>query len=166
MGKLFDLEITLDYNLSTPYNDILWKCDWVQGFATSFKVTIVNKSEFVFPGAVIRVVLEEHSSLRSSDLIHTFTPIMVPQLEPGDYITSEDYELVRELRYKRGNRIQNRILLTEYGRSFAEYMNYIPSSKGSLHPVSFIRRFWLAILATCTILGGIAALIFILRGCQ
>ncbi len=92
MGKLFDLEITLDYNLSTPYNDILLKCDWVQGFATSFKVTIVNKSEFVFPGAVIRVVLEEHSSLRSSDLIHTFTPIMVPQLEPGDYITSEDYE--------------------------------------------------------------------------
>lgn len=92
MGKLFGLEITLDYNMNTPYNDILWKGDWVQGFAVSFKITVVNKSEFKFNNAVVRVILEEHSSFRSSDLIRTYMPIMVPQLEPGDYFTTGEYE--------------------------------------------------------------------------
>ena len=98
MGKLFDLEVTLDYNMSTPYSDILWKGEWVRGFAVSFTVTITNKSEYVFPGTIIKLSLEEHSSLRDSDLIHTLTPvIIVSKLEPDAYIISTEYEYIPRL---------------------------------------------------------------------
>ena len=93
MSKLFDLEVTLDYNLNTPYGDILWKGEWVRGFAVSFTVTITNKSEYAFPGTFTKVLLVEHSSLRDSDLVYTFTPvIIVPKLEPEAYVTSLEYE--------------------------------------------------------------------------
>jgi len=93
MGKTFNLEITLDYNMNTPYSDILWKGDWVRGFAVSFTATIANKSDTVFPGTLIKVILEEHSSLRDPDLMHTFTPLItVPRLEPDAYIKSVEYE--------------------------------------------------------------------------
>jgi len=93
MGKLFELEITLDYNMSTPYGDILWKGDWVRGFSVSFTATITNKSEFVFPGTLIRVRLQEHSSLRDTDLLYTFNPVItIPSLEPEAFITSAEYE--------------------------------------------------------------------------
>ena len=97
MSNPFDLEVTLDYNMNTPYKDILWKGEWVRGFAVSFTATITNRSEYMFPGTTIKVVLEEHGSLRDTDLLYTFTPVIeVPALEPETYITSSEYEYTPE----------------------------------------------------------------------
>ncbi|MFC1951731.1 hypothetical protein ACFLYI_01640 [Chloroflexota bacterium] len=92
MDRLFELEITLDYNLSTPYNDILHRGDWVRGFGVSFTVTITNKAERVFRGTVIKVSLEEHLSSPGSGQFFTWPVFSVPKLEPEDYFTSVEYE--------------------------------------------------------------------------
>jgi hypothetical protein len=77
----------------------------------------------------------------------------------------EDFQLARRLRFKHGNKIQKRIVLTEYGRSFAEYMKYIPPSIERVQSRSFFHRFWALILIICTLLGGISAAIYLLKGC-
>ena len=93
MSKRFDLEITLDYSMNTPYKDILWKGEWVRGFTVSFTITITNKSEYAFPGTAAKIILEEHGSLRDSDLVYTFSPLLrIPILEPEAYTTSSEYE--------------------------------------------------------------------------
>lgn len=92
MGKPFELEVIIDYNMNTPYKDILWKGEWVRGFAVSFSATITNKSEYAFLGTTFKVSLVEHSPLISSK-IWTWTPgIVVPKLEPEAYIKSSEYE--------------------------------------------------------------------------
>jgi len=92
MGKRFDLEVELDYNLSTPYNDLLWKGEWIRGFEVLFTATIVNKSEEIFPGTRIKVSLEEGGSSPGIGVTKTWTHrIEVPKLEPEDYITSIKY---------------------------------------------------------------------------
>jgi len=92
MSKPFELEVIIDYNMNTPYKDILWKGEWVRGFTVTFSATITNKSEYVFPGTTFKVSLVEHSSLISSK-IWTWTPgIVVPRLESEAYFTSSEYE--------------------------------------------------------------------------
>ena len=98
MARGFELEIELDYNTDTPYNDILWKNDWVRGFTVTFTFTITNKSQYVFPGTTIKVILEEHSSLRETDLVRTYSPLIeIPELEPNAYIVSAEHEYTPRL---------------------------------------------------------------------
>ena len=91
MGKIFNLEFTLDYNFNTPYKDILGKGEWVRGFAVSFTVTITNKSEYVFPGTSIRASLEEYRSSPGSVTVLTWPKFSVPRLKPDAFFTSPEY---------------------------------------------------------------------------
>lgn len=92
MSKPFELEVIIDYNMNTPYKDILWKGEWVRGITVSFSVTITNKSEYVFPGTTFKVSLIEHSPLISSKIWTWTHGIVVPRLESEAYFTSSEYE--------------------------------------------------------------------------
>ena len=98
MSKPFELEVILDYNMNTPYKDILWKGEWVRGFTVSFSATFTNKAEYVFPGTTFKLSLKEYSSLPGLGKVWTWTPgVVVPRLEPEAYITSSEYEYTPQL---------------------------------------------------------------------
>jgi len=92
MSKRFDLEVTIDYDLSTPYNDLLWKGEWVRGFEVLVTTISVNKSEYVFPGSRIKVSIEEGGLSPGIRVTKIWEhKIEVPKLEPEEYNTSIKY---------------------------------------------------------------------------
>jgi hypothetical protein len=92
VAKIYYVDLSLNYKFSTPYNDTIWKGEWVRGFAVQFSITVNNRSEFYSPGAYIRASVTEHHSSSKAGTAHTWPRFLVPRLKPDTQFTSPEYE--------------------------------------------------------------------------
>jgi len=97
MDKRFYLEVSLDYDLNTPYNNLLWKGEWVRGFEVLITATIINKSEYAFPGSRLVVSIEEGGLSPGVSVTKIWEhKIELPRLESEEYTTSIKYSYFPE----------------------------------------------------------------------